>query len=161
MVSRSILALVFSLAGISCTSTEIPLSHDNPLDRIFDSGSFRMGLTGDTKGTGTSLAWSNVFHKTEGALSDSNLKLNSSAAVLRSATSPSASDLTAVKSATALSASFAQVAGCAVAVAGTSYAGSCESTLQGYFIIQFNYKFTDKAGVTSSGIIYSNFAAVP
>lgn len=158
MVRCLIPALTLLVA--SCTATEVPLSHDNPLDRIFDSGDFRLGLTAQAKSNLTSLSWSNVYHKVEGALSDTNLKLNTPASMWRSAGIPSAQDQNAVKNATTLSASFATVSGCSIVAASASYAGTCDVTAAGYYIIQFNYKFTNKAGVTTTGILYSNFAVV-
>lgn len=160
MVKRSILIFSVSFIAVSCTATEVPLSHDNPLDRIYDSGDFRLGLIAQAKANVTSLSWSNVYHKTEGALSDTNLKLNTTAVMLRSAAIPSTQDQNSVKNATTLSASFATVSTCSIAVANASYAGTCDVTASGYYIIQFNYKFTNKAGVTTTGILYSNFVAV-
>jgi hypothetical protein len=153
-------AVVALLAG--CAVTEVPLGHDNPLDRIYDSGDFRMVLTAEAKSTGlTQLTWSNVFHSKDGELTDTVLKLNTSASILRSAAAPSAADLTAVKNRATLSAAFAAVGECSVKVTGTGYAGNCDvsSTPKGYFIIQFNYAYTGKSG-TATGIFYSNFVVV-
>jgi hypothetical protein len=160
MVTRLIPVFSFALLFASCTATEVPLSHDNPLDRVFDSGDFRLGLTSQAKPNGASLSWSNVYHKTEGALSDSNLKLNATASILRSATIPSTQDQNSVKNASTLSAGFSAVSACPVAAANASYAGTCDVSASGYYIIQFNYKFTNKSGVVTSGILYSNFVAV-
>lgn len=153
-------ALVALLTG--CAITEVPLGHDNPLDRIYDSGPFRMVLTAEAKSANlTQLTWSNVFHAEDGELSDATLKLNPSASVLRSAAAPVAADLTAVKNRATLSGAFAAVGECSVKVTGTGYAGNCEvnSAPKGYFVIQFNYHYTGKSG-TSAGIFYSNFVVV-
>jgi hypothetical protein len=153
-------ALVALVAG--CAVTEVPLGHDNPLDRIYDSGDFRMVLTAEAKSAAlTQLTWSKVFHSKDGALTNAVLKLNPSASILRSATAPSAADLAAVRNRTALSGAFATVAECSGKITGTTYAGDCEvsSTPKGYFIIQFNYSYTGKSG-TATGIFYSNFVVV-
>lgn len=160
MVRLPLLTLVASLAG--CAITEVPLGHDNPLDRIYDSGSFRMVLTAESKSASlTQLTWSNVFHGEDGELTDTGLKLNTSASILRSAAAPAAADLTAVKNRATLSGAFAAVGECSVKVTGTGYAGNCDvsSAPKGYFVIQFNYRYTGKSG-TSAGIFYSNFVVV-
>ncbi|HMV36880.1 MAG TPA: hypothetical protein PKM44_09765 [Turneriella sp.] len=155
-----LVTLIASLAG--CAITEVPLGHDNPLDRIYDSGKFRMVLTAEAKSASlTQLTWSNVFHSEDGELTDAELKLNNSATILRSAVAPIAADLTAVKNQATLSGAFATVGECSVKVTGTGYAGNCDvsSVPKGYFIIQFNYRYTGKAG-TVAGILYSNFVVV-
>jgi hypothetical protein len=162
MQTAVVLLLGAALAG--CTNTEVKMRHENPLDRIFDSGNFRLVLTGEEKASGnTSLTWSNVFHSTEGELSDDKLKINGSAQVFRSAASPGAADITAVKNASALSGSFTAVGTCSVAASGNSYAGNCEAVNpanKGAFIVQFNYRFTDKSDVITTGTIYSNFVVI-
>lgn len=153
-------ALGATLAG--CAITEVPLGHDNPLDRIYDSGQFRMVLTAEAKSASlTQLTWSNVFHSEDGEASDAELKLNTSATILRSAAAPSAADLTAVKNRATIPGAFAAVGECTVKVTGTGYAGNCDVTSapKGYFIIQFNYRYTGKSG-TAAGIFYSNFVVV-
>lgn len=148
----------------ACDNTEVKMRHENPLDRIFDSGNFRIVLTGEEKPSGnTTLTWSNVFHSTEGELGTDKLKINGSAQVFRSAASPGATDIAAVKDAAALSGSFTTVGTCTIAAAGDSYAGTCDAVNplnKGSFIVQFNYRFTDKSDVTTTGTIYSNFVVI-
>lgn len=162
MQTAGVLLLGAVLAG--CSNTEVKMRHENPLDRIFDSGNFRLVLTAEAKASGnTSLTWSNVFHTTEGELSDDKLKINGSAQVFRSAANPGATDITAVKNASALSGSFSAVGTCTIAAANNSYAGNCEAVNpanKGAFIVQFNYRFTDKSDVTTTGTIYSNFVVI-
>jgi len=156
-----VLGLVFL---VGCTNTEVKMRHENPLDRIFDSGNFRIVLTAEEKPNGnTTLNWSNVFHSTEGELSAEKLKINGSAQIFRSAASPSAIDINSVKEAGALSGSFTGVGTCTIAAAGDSYAGTCDAvnpSNKGAFILQFNYRFTDKSDVTTTGTIYSNFVVI-
>ncbi len=167
MVSRvlQICLVLFTLAvGVGCTNTEVKMRHENPLDRIFDSGNFRVVLTGEAAASGNAaLVWSNVFHSTEGELSDDKLKINSTAQIYRSATTPSVADIGAVQNGTALSGSFAALGTCTVAAASNSYAGKCDvpsPSNKGAYILQFNYRFTDKSDVTTTGTIYSNFVVI-
>ena len=167
MVIMSMRHLAGALAlvlAVSCTNTEVKMRHENPLDRIFDSGNFRIVLTAEEKVNGnTTLNWSNVFHSTEGELTAEKLKINGSAQIFRSATSPGATDINSVKEAGALSGSFSAVGTCTIAAAGESYAGTCDAVNpanKGSFILQFNYRFTDKSDVTTTGTIYSNFVVI-
>lgn len=158
------LAFLTALAVLltRCAVTEVALGHDNPLDRIYDSGPFRMVLTAEAKSASlTQLTWSNVFHSVDGVLGEGELTLNPSATVLRSAAAPTDADLTAVKNQAAISGAFTAVSECSVRLTGTGYAGSCDVTSapKGYFIIQFNYRYSGKSG-TSAGIFYSNFVVV-
>ncbi len=59
MVIRStIITLVVALATVSCTMTEMPLQHTNPLDTIYDNTEMRMVLTGkSTSSTTATLTW--------------------------------------------------------------------------------------------------------
>lgn len=154
-----ILATLFFSA---CAVTEVPLAHDNPLDRIYDSGKFRLVLTGEAKSANlTQLSWSNVYHSEDRELNAENLKLNPDASILRSATAPSATDIAAVKNGSALSGAFSAVSECVVSAKDSSYAGSCNVTsapTKGYFIIRFNYRYTKSD--TTTGILYSNFEVV-
>jgi hypothetical protein len=161
--------MIFIVAGSAilvagCTNTEVKMRHENPLDRIFDSGNFRVVLTGEATASGNaSLAWSNVYHASEGELTDTKLKINSTAQILRSATTPAASDLTAVQNGAAISGSYSAVGVCVVSAANSSYAGSCDvapALNKGSYILQFNYRFTDKSDVTTIGTIYSNFVVI-
>lgn len=158
------IALFATFVVIGCNGTEMPLDHTNPMDRIYDSGNFRQVLTGvEASTTQSVLNWSNVFHKTDGELSDSSLKINGTASVYMSTTAPSASDLSSVTSAQALSGAFTAVFGCNVVAANASYAGSCPVTTnsgRGYFIIRFNYTYTNSGGSATSGIFYSNFVVL-
>jgi len=158
------LTLFAAFAVIGCNGTEMPLDHTNPMDRIYDSGSFRQVLTGiETSTTQSVLNWSNVFHKTDGELSDSSLKINGTAAVYLSTVAPSASDLSLVTGGQALSGAFTPVSGCSIAAANASYAGSCPVTTnsgRGYFIIRFNYTYASSGGSATSGIFYSNFVVL-
>lgn len=167
MVKSQILRIGAALiitAASACTNTEVKMRHENPLDRIFDSGNFRLVLTAEEKASGnTGLTWSNVFHSTEGELSDDKLKINGSAQIFGSAASPGAADINAVKNGAALSGSFAAVGTCTVAAANNSYAGNCDAVNpanKGAFIVQFNYRFTDKSDITTTGTIYSNFVVI-
>ncbi len=153
-------SLVVFFAG--CAITEVPMRHENPLDRIYDSGPFRMVLTAEAKSASlTQLTWSNVYHSEDGELAESELKLNTTATILRSALAPTTADLNAVKNQASLSGAFTAVGECSVKVTGTGYGGNCDvsSAPKGYFIIQFNYRYTGKSG-TSAGIFYSNFVVV-
>lgn len=157
-----LLQLLFLAFIAGCAITEVPLGHDNPLDRIYDSGPFRMVLTAEARSaTRTQLSYSNVFHSKDGELSDEVLKLNPNATILRSAAAPSAADLAAVKNEAALSGAFTPVSECAVRSNDSSYAGGCEvtSTAKGYFILQFNFRYSGKSGA-AAGILYSNFVVV-
>lgn len=166
MVRISTLAAAFAvlLAISGCAMTEIPMAHENPLDRIYDSGNFRLVLTAEaTSATSTGLTWSNIYQTTDGEVSDTTMAITTTANVYRSAGAPSATDLDSVKRAGSLSGAFTQINSteCPVKLVGSSYAGSCAvtSTPKGYFIIQFNYKYTGKSN-PASGILYSNFVAV-
>jgi hypothetical protein len=153
-------ALVVALTG--CAITEVPLGHDNPLDRIYDSGPFRMVLTAEAKSAAlTQLSWSHVYHNIDGKLNSDQLILNPSASVLRSASAPSASDISAVKNGQPVSGAFAAVGECSVQVAGNGYAGNCDVTSapKGYFVIRFSYRYTGKTN-SGSGIFYSNIVVV-
>jgi hypothetical protein len=155
--------LLLSMLVGRCAITEQPLDHENPLDRIYESGNFRMVLSAESTSTSsTTLRWGNVYHTSEGELSDSNLKLNTTASVLYKATAPTSTEIASVKAKTALT-GYTTVTSCPVAVSSSSYAGTCGltgSSSKGTFIILFNYKFTDKSGVTTSGILYSNFVEI-
>lgn len=161
---RRLLVAAMVVSLFACDNTEVKMRHENPLDRIFDSGNFRVVLTAEEKANGnTALTWSNVFHSTQGELSTEKLKINGSAQIFRSAANPGATDINAVKNGSALSGSFAAVGTCTIAAAGDSYAGTCDAvnpSNKGSFIVQFNYRFTDKSDLTTTGTIYSNFVVV-
>lgn len=164
-LSRRIYLVVGSaILVLGCTNTEIKMRHENPLDRIFDSGNFRVVLTGEAAASGNAaLVWSNVYHASEGELTDAKLKINTTAQILRSATNPAAVDITAVKNAAALSGSFSALGTCVIGAANNSYAGNCDvapALNKGSYILQFNYRFTDKSDVTTTGTIYSNFVVI-
>ena len=160
-----LLSAMVTVAG--CTATEMKLSHDNPLDRIYDSGAFRMVLTGEKSGSTTTLTWSNVYYTDANGksseVSDTTLKTNGTVSMLRSAAAPTTQDLNAVKSGSGNPPGFSTLTGCTVAAVSNKYSGSCDITgtnNSGYYIIQFNYTFTDDAGIVSTGILYSNFVSV-
>jgi hypothetical protein len=153
-------ALVWAMG---CTNTEVKMRHENPLDRIFDSGNFRVVLTAEVKANGnTALTWSNVFHSTEGELSAEKLKINTTAQILHNAASPGTTEITAVKNGIALG-GFTPLGTCTIAAVGDGYAGTCDAVSpsnKGSFIVQFNYRFTDKSDLTTTGTIYSNFVVI-
>lgn len=160
MVTRTPLLILSALLFSACAITEVPMPHTNPLDQIYDSGDFRLVLTAEAKTANlTQLSWSNVYHREDRELNDTELTLNPNASILRSAAPPTAADITAVKNGSTLSGAFSLVSECVVSAKNSSYAGSCDVTSapKGYFIIRFNYRYT-KSGTT--GILYSNFEVV-
>lgn len=159
MVKRSVLISTLLLLFLGrCAMTEMPMPHDNPLDRIYDSGDYRMVLTGTALSASESqLSWGGVFRADEGELKSTDLQLNGSAVLYRSATQPSSADLDAVKKTQSLSGAFTAVGGCSFSPKDESYAGGCvvTSTPKGYFVIKFPYKDSSK-----SGTFYSNFVEI-
>lgn len=154
--------LFLAFAASRCNTTEVPFNHDNPFDRIYDSGKFRLVLVAEPLADTTHFHWSEVYHSEEGKLSTENLKINGTAGLLRSATAPSPAQLQAIRNAAALS-GFAAVPGCSIAATDRGYANQCQAASgnhKGYFILRFDYLFTDKSGTDKTGILYSNIAVV-
>ncbi len=159
MVKRSVLISTLLLLFLGrCAMTEMPMPHDNPLDRIYDSGDYRMVLTGTIVSlTESQLNWSGIFRVEKGEVDVRDVQMNGSAVIYRSAAEPSAADLDAVKKAQSLSGAFSAVGGCSVGPKDESYAGACAvtSTPKGYFILKFPYRDSSK-----SGTLYSNFVEI-
>jgi hypothetical protein len=151
------MALIVMLLS-SCTITEMKLAHDNPLDRIFDSGSYRLVMTGDaTSSTSSTLTWGSIFYTNDKGktteLSTSDIQISGSAAVLYSATVPTQTQIDAVKQAGSL-AGYSALFSLTTAGAG-SYATTAAGQNKGSYIIQLSYNY---AGTT--GTLYSNFVVI-
>ncbi|MDZ7343102.1 MAG: hypothetical protein ONA90_01165, partial [candidate division KSB1 bacterium] len=149
------------LAFNHCLNTQVPLRHDNPFDRIYDSGDFRLVLTAEPLVDSTRFYWSEVYHSTEGRLTAEKLQIQGTAGLLRSANAPSAGQLEAIRNGVAVS-GFTAVSNCAMAAAGGGYANQCQAATgshKGYFLIRFDYRYTNKAG-ESTGTFYSNIVVV-
>lgn len=158
MVRLSFALSILVLAG--CTGTEMRMAHENPLDRIFDSGSFRLVLTGEaTSATVSTLSWGSVYYTSDTGkiteLSTEDIQISGSAQVFYSAAAPGATDIAAVKQGGTLSGSFAAVCTLTTTAAGSCTATPASGTGKGYYIIRLDYKYDNK-----TGRIYSNFAGV-
>lgn len=158
MVRFSFALGILVLAG--CTGTEMRMAHENPLDRIFDSGSFRLVLTGEaTSATVSTLSWGSVYYTSDTGkiteLSTEDIQISGSAQVFYSAAAPGATDIAAVKQGGMLSGSFAAVCTLTTTAAGSCTATPASGTGKGYYIIRLDYKYDNK-----TGRIYSNFAGV-
>lgn len=99
MVIRSALAaLAVALATGSCTMTEMPLHHTNPLDTIYDNAELRMVLTGKSTSSSTAvLTWADAYHNVDGQTTDDKLKLQSSAQLLYKTGSVTTDDVAKLK----------------------------------------------------------------
>lgn len=167
MVMRSaIVSFAIALSTASCTVTEMPLDHTNPLDRIYDSssGDFRMALTGEsTSSTTAKLTWADAYHKKDGLTTDSNLKLQSTSALLYKTGSPTADDVVKVKAGTLAAGVNGYASVYTIAAVAGSYSGTftgMNPQNKGTFVIQFNYKYTSKSDVITTGTFYSNFVVL-
>ena len=161
---RTLTFSIFLIALSNCSTTEMPLAHDNPLDAIFDNGNFRMVLTDDYNTTTqmTTLHWSNVYHTTEKELNTINFKLNTTANLLYKTGVPSTTDVQLVKTQQPL-VGYTALTPSPIKANGSTYAGTTDmlpANSKGCFIVEFNYKFTSKTGVTETGILHSNFVIV-
>ena len=167
MVMRVLLLSALLMATLSsCTMTEYPLTHTNPLDRIFDSGDFRLMLTGESPSSTTAkLTWGDVYDvtlKTSNPVTSDNLKINgtNAAQLLYKSGSPSTTDIAAVKTSTALGGYTMLYPLVAV---GSSYSGTHTASSpnhRGTYIIQFSYSYKNSAGTTTTGILFSNFVVI-
>lgn len=160
MVRFSFALGILVLAG--CTGTEMRMAHENPLDRIFDSGSFRLVLTGEaTSATVSTLSWGSVYYTSDAGkiseLSSEDIQASGTngSQVFYSAAAPGATDIAAVKQGGTLSGSFAAVCTLTTTAAGSCTATPASGTGKGYYIIRLDYKYDNK-----TGRIYSNFAGV-
>lgn len=164
VIRPKIFFVAVSLLVGGCAFTENPTEHTNPLDRIYDSNDFRMELTGaSTSGITAKITWADAYHKLEGQTTDANLKLNTTAQLLYKTGSPTTADTALVKSASSMSGinGYANVS--TISALASSYAGTFSATSpqnKGTYVIQFNYKFTNKSGVETAGIFYSNFVVL-
>lgn len=162
-VATHLASLLFlAFAASRCNTTEVPFNHDNPFDRIYDSGKFRLVLVAEPLTDTTRFYWSEVYHSEEGKLNSEKLKINGTAGLLRSAAAPSPAQLQAIRNGAALS-GFTAVAGCSIAATDTGYANQCQAATgnhKGYFLLRFDYLFTNKSGIDSTGILYSNIVVV-
>ncbi|MBV6492727.1 MAG: hypothetical protein LDLANPLL_00724 [Turneriella sp.] len=144
----------FSL--VSCAITEFPSDHTNPLDPIYDSGSFRLGLTFKNAAEGVKLEWGAVYYKDGDGdtkeLSSDDIKIAGNAQLLFKSSAPSEADITAVKNAGTLSGYTVKYNLSEVKPSTTTVTG----TYQGYYIICLDYKYDGK-----TGRLYSNFVVVP
>jgi hypothetical protein len=155
---RPVIAGLFvMLGGVSCTVTEMRMAHDNPLDRIFDSGSFRLVLTSEATATNAALTWGSVYYTdakgkiTE--LSTSEIQISGTAQLLYNPAAPSQTDLNTVKQGADLPVAYTPAFPLTSAGAGTFT--TTAAAFKGYYIIRLNYKYDDK-----TGRLYSNFVAV-
>ena len=165
MVMRpAIIVLVMALAGSSCTMTEMPLSHTNPLDTIYDNADLRMVLTGkSTSSTTATLTWADAYHKVDGQTTDDRLKLQSSAQLLYKTGSATSDDVAKLKDGTLAAGVNGYASVYSIIAIGGSYSGTYAATNpqnKGTYVIRFNYKYTSKADVTTSGTFFSNFVVL-
>ena len=165
MVMRPVLAaLVVTLASVSCTMTEMPLNHTNPLDTIYDNTELRMVLTGQSTSTTTAtITWADAYHKVDGKTTDDRLKLQTSAQLLYKTGSVTADDVTKLKDGTLAAGVNGYSSVYTILSLGGSYAGTFAATTpqnKGTYVIRFNYKYTSKADVTTSGTFFSNFVVL-
>ena len=148
---------IFTAAVISgCTITEMKMAHDNPLDRIFDSGSFRYVLTAESSATNATLSWGSVFY-TDGngkvtELSTSEIQINGVAQLQYTATAPSQTDINTVKNKGALAYPTPPYT---LPNAGPGSFTTTSAGFKGYYILRLDYKYDGKTGT-----LYSNFVAV-
>ncbi|HRP68080.1 MAG TPA: hypothetical protein PLY93_00915 [Turneriella sp.] len=153
---KSALVLFIALTFLlSCAFTEVAEEHSNPLDPIYDSGSFRLSLVGEDTGTSAKLSWGHIFYKdakgSVSELTEDEIKVSGTAQVLFKNTTPSAADITTVKAAGALG-GYTPVHTIPNAKESTQMV---TGSYKGYYIIRFDYKYDGK-----TGRLYSNFVAV-
>lgn len=165
MVMRpSVLVLCMALAGSSCTITEMPLSHTNPLDTIYDNTELRMVLTGkSTSSTTATMTWADAYHKVDGQTTDDRLKLQSSAQLLYKTGSVTSDDVAKLKDGSLAAGVNGYSSVYSITAIGGSYSGTYAATSpqnKGTYVIRFNYKYTSKADVTTSGTFFSNFVVL-
>ena len=165
MVIRStIITLVVALATVSCTMTEMPLQHTNPLDTIYDNTEMRMVLTGkSTSSTTATLTWPDAYHNVDGQTTDERLKLQSSAQLLYKTGSVTADDVTKLKEGSLAAGVNGYASVYSIFALGGSYSGTFVATNpqnKGTYVIRFNYKYTSKADVTTVGTFFSNFVVL-
>lgn len=162
---RSLISvLALALSTVSCAITEMPLSHTNPLDTIYDNTDLRMVLTGKgTSSTTASLTWADAYHKVDGQTTDDRLKLQSSAQLLYKTGSVTADDVAKLKDGSLAAGVNGYTSVYSITALGGSYSGTYTATNpqnKGAFVIRFNYKYTSKADVTTSGTFFSNFVVL-
>ncbi len=151
------ITLLVALSGASCTMTEMRMAHDNPLDRIYDSGSFRYVLTGEPSATNATLTWGSVYYTddkgkvTELSTSDIQINGTNGAQLLYNANAPSQTEINTVKQGGSLG--YGSVY--ALTGAGSGTFTTTAASFKGYYIIRLDYKYDGK-----TGRLYSNFVAV-
>lgn len=165
MVMRpAVVLLAMVLAGSSCTMTEMPLNHTNPLDTIYDNTELRMVLTGkSTSSTTATLTWADAYHNVDGKTTDDSLKLQSSAQLLYKSGSVTTDDVAKLKDGSLANGVNSYASVYSITAIGGSYSGTYAGTNpqnKGVYVIRFNYKYTSKAGVTTSGTFFSNFVVL-
>lgn len=149
--------VIFTAAVISgCTMTEMKMAHDNPLDRIFDSGAFRYVLTAETGASAATLTWGSVFYTDDkgkvSELTTSEIQINGVAQLQFTATAPSQTDINTVKTGGALAYPSPPYT---LLNAGSGNFTTTAGSFKGYYILRLDYKYNG-----STGRIYSNFVAV-
>lgn len=161
MVKFSFALIALFFAG--CTLTEMRMAHDNPLDRIFDSGSFRLVLTAEaSSATAATPTWGAVYFTNDSGkiseLSSDDIQVSGTngSQIFYSAAAPGATDITAVKQGGTLSGAFAAVCTLTTTAAGSCTATPASGTSKGYYIIRLDYKYDNK-----TGRIFSNFVEIP
>ncbi len=164
VIRPTMFALAVALTTVSCTMTEMPLQHTNPLDTIYDNTEMRMVLTGkSTSSTTASLTWADAYHKVDGQTTDDRLKLQSSAQLLYKTGSVTADDVAKLKDASLAAGVNGYASVYSISALGGSYSGTYAGTNpqnKGTYVIRFNYKYTSKADVTTAGTFFSNFVVL-
>lgn len=154
MVKFAPICLVFAamFAPSACTLTEMTMAHDNPLDRIYDSGSVRLVLTGEAaSATASTLTWGSVSYKNDkGSVKELTASDTQGAQMFYKSTAPTLGELDTVRNGGTLG--YATATGCTISI-GTG--GNCTATVKGYFIIRATYNYDGKTAV-----FYSNFVVV-
>lgn len=155
-MKQSLLLLIWFLGCVA----EIEERHDNPLDRIFDDGEFRLVLNPPTRqNDGTyMIKWSNVFHREKGELSDKDFKLIGPSFLAGCTCLPNPTDLNHIKE-NKLAPSFTQNL-YAITLKNSSYAGQHdlsyipEGSVRSY-VIYLNYLYlpTQKTGIMHSNVV--------
>lgn len=141
----------------ACTFTEVPSDHTNPLDTIYDSGPLRMVLSYPEKSSaGYKMFYSSVYYNNSNS-KDSVFSANGTPQLMYKATAVTQTDLDNIKNMVALT-GYTLVK--SIVAIADDYKGEYENSTisSGTYVIQFPYKLTNNATVTT-GIFYSNIVS--
>jgi hypothetical protein len=154
-----ILAILGALGMGACTMTEVAYGHENPLDPIYDSGGYRLVLTGQPiSSTQATLSWGAVYNKNDKGSVSTVSGMTGTTRLLYKATAPSPAQIDIVKRGDVFSGQDALLA-CPVTL---GIAGACNTTTTtgyvtsaGYYILEVNFTHSGK-----TGYFYSNFVVI-